>query len=889
MFIEIDYNKRKVESVLHLAKPSKLIIDILNEKFNDKLSIKLGNINQLDFSLPYQIDDGTGNMIPNPHVDTVAEKMLIRLTLGAYQEWYIIDSIEEDADTTDTFNVTAFSLGYELKGKRISEYTETEIDPTSLLNNLLDNTVWKVGEVDALFQQMYRSFDSGTDSNVLDCITNAGTTYGALIVWDTEARTISFKDGTQLGTWKGMTVDYGKFIQNIKRTRTTDEMTTRLWVYGSNDLTISTVNPTGQPYLENFGYFMYPFQRDANKNITSHSNFMSDDLCMALLDQQEAITNNSTQIKDLQTQIATDNTQLITEQSTLTGLQGDMTTLQGQLDTANAVGDQTTIDSVNSQISSKQTQIDSQQKVVDDLQTKIDNENTQLNTLIDQVSLSGVSQELMDELSLFIIESVWRDDNYIDPNDLYTDGMKQFDSIRQPKIVIDVTIDNLFNIIEEQYYWDKINLADLIKVKYKQMSIDYMAQIIQVDYDFSNDSIALTIANTQDLLSDTDKLVQLLYTSSNASTTIQNNKYKWDKVMQVQDQVDSMISSAWDATKTEITAGVNESVVIGNRGIIITNPDLPDDVVIMQAGVIALSQDGGQTWKTAIKPDGIIAEHLIGQVVAGQNLLITNNKGSFSLDDNGANFDVGAFSVSATNADGSTTNAVDQWQSSSQWVGSFTDDSMITPYEKQQLNGEWARIDSEYQSLIDVINNYYTPDEQTNTQWIVDFKNNESILFNYLFNDKQSDGFALLDATNIGMTTQVDTTTYNNAFDNYYASRDEANKELSLKSMDVAQTAQNNVNEVMDDVVWKIELTSSNGLAFKNSIINTTITAKVYKGKDDVTSTLDASDFIWHKFDKNGVEDTAWGTAHTNVGNVITVTETDVQEKATFECDVNIP
>lgn len=889
MFIEIDYNKRKVESVLHLAKPSKLIIDILNEKFNDKLSIKLGNINQLDFSLPYQIDDGTGNMIPNPHVDTVAEKMLIRLTLGAYQEWYIIDSIEEDADTTDTFNVTAFSLGYELKGKRISEYTETEIDPTSLLNNLLDNTVWKVGEVDALFQQMYRSFDSGTDSNVLDCITNAGTTYGALIVWDTEARTISFKDGTQLGTWKGMTVDYGKFIQNIKRTRTTDEMTTRLWVYGSNDLTISTVNPTGQPYLENFGYFMYPFQRDANKNITSHSNFMSDDLCMALLDQQEAITNNSTQIKDLQTQIATDNTQLITEQSTLTGLQGDMTTLQGQLDTANAVGDQTTIDSVNSQISSKQTQIDSQQKVVDDLQTKIDNENTQLNTLIDQVSLSGVSQELMDELSLFIIESVWRDDNYIDPNDLYTDGMKQFDSIRQPKIVIDVTIDNLFNIIEEQYYWDKINLADLIKVKYRQMSIDYMAQIIQVDYDFSNDSIALTIANTQDLLSDTDKLVQLLYTSSNASTTIQNNKYKWDKVMQVQDQVDSMISSAWDATKTEITAGVNESVVIGNRGIIITNPDLPDDVVIMQAGVIALSQDGGQTWKTAIKPDGIIAEHLIGQVVAGQNLLITNNKGSFSLDDNGANFDVGAFSVSATNADGSTTNAVDQWQSSSQWVGSFTDDSMITPYEKQQLNGEWARIDSEYQSLIDVINNYYTPDEQTNTQWIVDFKNNESILFNYLFNDKQSDGFALLDATNIGMTTQVDTTTYNNAFDNYYASRDEANKELSLKSMDVAQTAQNNVNEVMDDVVWKIELTSSNGLAFKNSIINTTITAKVYKGKDDVTSTLDASDFIWHKFDKNGVEDTAWGTAHTNVGNVITVTETDVQEKATFECDVNIP
>lgn len=312
LFIEVDYNKKIQKLKIHLAKPSKQITDTISEKFNDKVSIKLGNISELDFSIPYYVEDENRNKVQNPHIDTIIEKMLLRITLDTYKEWYIIDSIEEDAEDSDLFNVKAFSLGYELKGKRVSNYTVDGINATDLLTNLLTFTNWTIGEVDALFDTMIRSFDSGADSNVLDCITKAGETFGALIVWDTDSRKVSFKDPLQQGEFRGMTVNYGRFLNSIKRTRTTDEMVTRLYIYGSDDLNIQSVNPTGQIYIENFGFFMYPFQRDENRNILNHSAFMSDDLCMAILDHEAIVEQNSQQIKNIQNDMEAKTTQLVT-------------------------------------------------------------------------------------------------------------------------------------------------------------------------------------------------------------------------------------------------------------------------------------------------------------------------------------------------------------------------------------------------------------------------------------------------------------------------------------------------------------------------------------------------------------------------------------------------
>src|SRR5690606_1710134 len=142
-------------------------------------------------------------------------------------------------------------------------------------NELLKDTTWTLAEVDPIFNQMFRSFDSGEDSNVLEAIGEWSKTFGGIVVWNTNLKTISLLDLEKQGRYKGLSVDYGRYLQSIRKTRTTDQMPTRLYIYGSEGLSINSVNPTGMSYIEDFSHYIYPFERDANRNVIKSSDFMS--------------------------------------------------------------------------------------------------------------------------------------------------------------------------------------------------------------------------------------------------------------------------------------------------------------------------------------------------------------------------------------------------------------------------------------------------------------------------------------------------------------------------------------------------------------------------------------------------------------------------------------
>jgi phage minor structural protein len=888
LFINIDYNKRPQEAKLHLAKPNKQIISHISEKFKDTLSLKLGNINELNFSIPHFIEEEK-----NEHVDLIKEKMLIRVTLGAYQEWYIIDEIDEDGDDADIFNVKAFSLGYELRGKRVRSLAEESINAEGILTSIMKNrTIWKVGEIDPIFNDMFRSFDI-SNSNVLDAIIQAGETFGALIVWDTLNRKVSFKDMKQNGSFRGMTVNYGKFLRSIKRTRTTDEMVTRLHIEGAEGLTIHGVNPTGQGYIEDFSYFMYPFERDTNGNVIKSSHFMSDELCIAIEEHKAKLLMFLPEINSIMDAKLDKEAELFTKESALTQLKLELENILALLDTAQATGDEALIQQRKNDRDTKEYEVLMAQSEVDEIKGEVEALEAQLE--LRQVDVSydaNFTPQLLDELDLFIIEKEWLDDRYTDAQELYDDGLKKFEELRQPKVVIDVTIDNLLNIIEEQYYWDKLVLGDLIKVKYPQMNIEYMAKIIEINYNLEEGTASLVIANTTDLLNETDKLVQLLYSSSSASSLIQNNKYKWDKINAVEKEVNAIITQEWDANKNKIIAGVNNTIEVGNRGIIIKNPDFPQEVVIMQSGIIALSKDGGETWKTAIKPDGIVAERLIGQIIAGQELIITNGNGSFTFDNNGVYIDASAFVVRS--GSGTGVNLRDVWNGTTDFVDAFKDDNIITPYEKKMLKTEWDKIKAQYDSNSVKLNGYYE-DQGLSIPEVVAYHNRYVELFRYLFETLQTDGFPLLGEANIDKSTRIDRTTFETSFKDYDSARLTVDEIITLRAKQLAQQAQEtadeakeNIKEVENDIVYKIELYSSKGFTFKNGQIDTTITATVYRGKDDITPTIPASGFIWKKYNKDGILDQDWTNNHVGIGNQITVTSAEVHQRAIFRCDVDI-
>lgn len=115
--------------------------------------------------------------------------------------------------------------------------------------------------------------------------------------------------------------------------------------------------------------------------------------------------------------------------------------------------------------------------------------------------------------------------------------------------------------------------------------------------------------------------------------------------------------------------------------------------------------------------------------------------------------------------------------------------------------------------------------------------------------------------------------TYNNAIIDSKANIERLNEE---------------VEELNNTVPYVVEITSTNGLIFRNNNVDTTLIARVIRGTEDITSSISVADFIWVKLDQDGNVDTSWGISHAGIGNELDLTYEDVQGKATFKIKIEM-
>lgn len=97
------------------------------------------------------------------------------------------------------------------------------------------------------------------------------------------------------------------------------------------------------------------------------------------------------------------------------------------------------------------------------------------------------------------------------------------------------------------------------------------------------------------------------------------------------------------------------------------------------------------------------------------------------------------------------------------------------------------------------------------------------------------------------------------------------------------------IKEVENNVTYKVEIISTNGNAFRNDMIETTLIAVVYKGRDDITHLLPQSAFKWIRSSDNPTGDAIWNQIYdTFYSNVLVISGDDVDGRAVFNCHVTI-
>lgn len=625
---EIDKDLKPIKQNLFLCKPDKKTIKKITEAYDISYSTKLGTVNEISFKIPTIIEKDRVP-IDNPNIEGIKHRYLFKLTHGSSTEYFQFNERNKAFSDDEYVEYKAYSLGIQLTDKNVRAFKAESKNLTAIATEVLQRSKWKVGYVDSEFDLKYRSHEVPSQS-LLQVIYELAQKFNAVIKWDTVNLKINFYKPENVGLNKGLRLKEGKYLESFNLSSDSTEAITRLKLYGSEGLTIRRLSPTGSVYIEDFSWYMYPFERDINGQVITESDHMENDLCIALEDYQALLVAKQGEFDTLTTQLKTKQDEIQQEMQLLSVMQSDLILIYDERDLLNSQFLDGTLahQEVIGRMVAKETEVNNKISFIGTLITQEESIETQILTLRSIVAIeNNLTPTQILELDDFIIEKEHTNDTIIDEEDLLQEGIEVFNIMREPKIQLNVDIVNFLTMIECQNDWDKLVLGDTISAKHNRLGVDIKAKIIEINYNFESESVSLVIANEKDIADNDAKFMELLYNAGNTSTIVNMDKYKWDLSEENNGMINEIINNKWDAIKNAVVGGYDQQISISERGVIVKSLENPNVWLVIQNGMLAITNDGGNSWKHAITSEGIVGERIYGKIIMGVNLAIEDESG----------------------------------------------------------------------------------------------------------------------------------------------------------------------------------------------------------------------------------------------------------------------
>lgn len=540
MLREIDLHKKPQKLKLFLAKPNKQIVSKLRTAYEEELKLKRKEVDELSFHLPLYVER-EHKLIKNKQLKHMKQRYLIKAVLGDTVEWFTVKYINSiGRDNEEAKIIRCYSLEHELHGKNIKRYSVVSKNAEELISDMVNDTLWKVGYIDPSFKSMFRSYDADS-KKALECVYEIAEKFNGYLIFDSKNRTVNMYVEQDVGINKGFKISHGKYLQELDLEERSVDIVTRLSVYGK-DISIQSVNPTGQPYIDDFSYFMYGFKQDEQGNVISSSNgYMSDELCTALVNYNKLLEEKSTDFTLYLSQLNNLNTTLSEKNAQLYHLENERIIILDNLYTAQENEEDTT--ELQQQLSVKTSEVLTKEDEISDVNNQITQVSNQIKALRNSLSYqSNLSPELYEELQYYICEDDWSDANYIYPEDLFEEGKRKIKERNIPELDINLSIANFLECLTEQRNWDKLALNDVIRVQYERIDVDIKAVLDEIEYDFENSDINLRITNVVGAKTNDERLYRALNDAYSTKRSFDDNRYNWDEIGRKFDNRNNRIS-----------------------------------------------------------------------------------------------------------------------------------------------------------------------------------------------------------------------------------------------------------------------------------------------------------------------------------------------------------
>lgn len=295
---------------------------------------------------------------------------------------------------------------------------------------------------------------------------------------------------------------------------------------------------------------------------------------------------------------------------------------------------------IETQIDEYQNSFNTINNSIDSLKNRIEDLESEQSDLL--TALSEKHKAFNDKYSTYIMEGTWQDEDYIDDTEYFLDGLNVAYTSSRPQLSYSINVLRLSSLDE---YSSKIfNLGDICYMQDREFFgylpdkiTPYKEKILVSKISSFFDQPEKDVITVQNYKTRFDDLFQRIAATTQSLSYAEGSFTRAAGAINPDGTISfATLQNTFDYNEDLVLNSSNQDVIWDDTGITVTNKYNPADKTKIIAGGIFVTNDGGETWKNAIRGDGISTELLTaGRVNTSEIYIYDGNAPSFRWDSDG--------------------------------------------------------------------------------------------------------------------------------------------------------------------------------------------------------------------------------------------------------------
>jgi hypothetical protein len=507
----------------------------------DSLSKDISDTDTLELTIPRYINATIGkNIIEYPIYKKVKEERHICIN---DREFYTIKKITENKKKNSK-KIIAYSSEIKLAKNDIEVEDigfclmdkDEEKGIYSLDEYMYDQVGWRFGYIDEKVRYSFKEdgtkqeklrWQESVKTNWHDYILkNVSESFECVPAFNTNTKTIDLYDIDGFGNEIKLALTYDGYLKDLEKDTSSDDLVTRLKLYGNSELTILDASPTGYKYVEDYSYFMN--EEEMSLELINALNKYSEMVAKRTIEWKEQIKFKKDKMVILNAK-KNENAFVISNMNSLESL---IKIYKAEKDVLNEAKKKEEWKLERDKFVILKNEIDELEEEVNLIQENINQINIlcKRETCTDDSGSLIFDANLLDELKEFVFYDTYSNDSILHPDDLITIGTRQLELMCKPTREWSVDSVNFMERLIDTgfriHFKGVLGLGDIIALV-DEDDTEELVYLVGFNRDFKSKKLSLTLSDKK-LKTDNKRVIgDLLFTAKKTIKEINNNRYLW--------------------------------------------------------------------------------------------------------------------------------------------------------------------------------------------------------------------------------------------------------------------------------------------------------------------------------------------------------------------------